>query len=108
MGPSRGTATVPAARHERTWPGARQRLRPPAPCQARLTKARDLAPPATNPGQVKSVQSRHWHLLVTRTQVCTPVGDFHKPRPYCLRDTAKINDQTARVAQVTTTMRHDR
>src|SRR5258706_8684764 len=28
-------------------------------------------------GRVKSVRSRHWHLLVTQTQVCTGAGDLH-------------------------------
>src|SRR5258706_10860570 len=27
-------------------------------------------------GRVKSVRSRHWHLLVTQTQVCTGAGDL--------------------------------
>jgi len=60
----------------RTWPGARQGYGPPPHVKPGSPKARELAPPATSPGQVKSVQSRHWGLLVTRTQVCTPVGAF--------------------------------
>jgi len=79
-GPSRGAATRACGQARKNLARSPPRLRPPAPCQARLTRARQPAPPATTPGQVKSVQSRHWHLLVTRTQVCTAVGDVHHQR----------------------------
>ena len=76
MGPSRAATPGHNGRAAEPRPGAGQGYgRPPHVkpgsrcCQPSPRTHRAVR-------QVKSVRSRHWHLLVTRTQVCTGAGDL--------------------------------
>ena len=63
-------------------PGARQPVKATASRPHVKPGSRPRQPPARTPsnaGQVKSVRSRHWHLLVAQTQVCMGSGEPHVP-----------------------------